>query len=240
MQTIQFKTRKEIIEQRLLEYFKTADSNKLPSEEDLAQMLGVSRTTVRAAMNDLVQKGYLNKRKKKGNYFLKSVMETASRMDLFSDFPQLIRENGYEPVLKRTYLKTALPDAVVAQKLSCAPGEQVHHFLWEFMADGEPAIVVFFQIPERLLSEIPPDNLLGEQELKTDFFALYCDQDLSHYIAKVRSLSDERASRIFGLPAETSYIAFVEDTFNIHDQCVSVSEIFIHPKKIEFNLVSLM
>ena len=167
-------------------------------------------------------------------------METSSRMDMFFDFPQLIRENGFTPSLKRTYLQTALPEESVAKKLSCEPNEQVHHFLWTFMADDQPAIVLFFQVAEHLLPEIPSDNLLENEDMYTDFFASYCNQDLSHYIAKVKTAQDARASRIFNLPEDTSYISFLEDTYNIHDQCVSVSEIFIHPERIEFNLVSLL
>lgn len=45
-----------------------AASNKLPREEQLAQRLGVSRTTVRQALNDLAADGVVLRRQGKGTF----------------------------------------------------------------------------------------------------------------------------------------------------------------------------
>lgn len=162
MEPIRYRSRRELIEHRLLGYFQTLNDNRLPSEDDLANMLGVSRTTVRAAMNGLVQKGYLNKRGKKGNFCLNSVIQTRARLDLFSDFPRLIEENGMHPALRRTYLRTEPADAGTAQKLDLASGEQVHHFLWNYLGDDDPVIVIRFIVSARMLPESLP--IAGQPE----------------------------------------------------------------------------
>ena len=75
-------------EEALIALMKNTSDNRLVSEEDLAAMLGVSRTTVREAMNSLMRRGALTKRKGKGNFFLKSVMDTHMRIDFLHEYPQ--------------------------------------------------------------------------------------------------------------------------------------------------------
>ena len=50
-------------------FFRHKDPAKpLPSEHELARKFGVSRTTIRLALDDLVRNGYLVRRNRRGNY----------------------------------------------------------------------------------------------------------------------------------------------------------------------------
>lgn len=69
---------------------------QIPSEDELARQLGVSRNTVREAIAQLIQEGYLIKRHGIGT-FVKSPEAITSGLESLTSITQLIEEQGYRP-----------------------------------------------------------------------------------------------------------------------------------------------
>lgn len=84
-------------------YIKQMDlskSNKLPREEKLAEIIGVSRVTIRAALNDLAGEGIIFRRQGKGTFVNVDSLNIKVTFSPVIEFTQMIKDSGYNPGVK--------------------------------------------------------------------------------------------------------------------------------------------
>ena len=72
-------------------------NEKLPAEQLLAHDLGTSRATVREALTELENEGYVVRRHGSGTYIVPRAVIAQSRIDRLTTFTEVIRDAGYEP-----------------------------------------------------------------------------------------------------------------------------------------------
>jgi len=72
----------------LIKMIKKGDfkNNKLPPEDKLSEMLGISRSTTREALITLDREGIITKKQGIGNLIHNSVLESKMRIDIIQDF----------------------------------------------------------------------------------------------------------------------------------------------------------
>lgn len=125
------------------DYIKSLDptgSAKLPREEELAQMLGVSRPTVRAALNDLATEGLIFRRHGKGTFINPEALRLKVLFSPIDDVRNIIAQSGFSVRVETVKSETRGSTQEEAAKLQLDPGEKVvvlHRF---FRADEHPAI----------------------------------------------------------------------------------------------------
>jgi GntR family transcriptional regulator len=239
MRKIGAETLHDQAEKAILEHYQNTGESKLESEEELAEKLGVSRITVREAMNSLAQKGYLTRKKGKGNFLHKSVMDTKMRFDGISDFHVLIEEIGYTPTLKRNFLGKSTPTAEIADKLNCGEGDLVLNFLWHYLADDQSAMRIYAQVPEKLVVSMPPEREdQGDDLINYRFFHEQCNQDINHYISFVDATVNPEINRAFGVDEKTPLICLKQFYYNLEDECIAYSDIYFNPRITELSVVS--
>ncbi len=86
-----------LIEQIEQGVFKPSD--KIPTEEELAQITGLARATIRQAIQNLVNLGYLSRKRRLGTFVLNREIETDKRTIIGILIPDIRR--GYAPELAR-------------------------------------------------------------------------------------------------------------------------------------------
>jgi len=121
---------REAIETKVL-----GPDDALPSERQLAADLGVSRITVRKAIDGLAEEGLLVRRQGSGNFVGARFEKNFAKLTSFSED---MRSRGREPSsewLKRTE-GTVAPDE--AMKLGLSPGTLVYRFHRLRYADEQP------------------------------------------------------------------------------------------------------
>lgn len=85
------------------EYIRSMDlrqGTKLPREEVMADMLGVSRITVRQALADLAAEGIIFRRQGKGTFVNKAALNVTVTFNPVMEFMQMIQRSGYQPSMK--------------------------------------------------------------------------------------------------------------------------------------------
>src|ERR1051326_1848038 len=96
--------------------------NAIPSERQLSSDLGVSRLTVRAALDDLAREGYLVRRRGSGTYVQHPKMSQELTMTSFSDD---MRRRGMEPGSRTLSMTTILAGARLGRFLQVSPSEPI-------------------------------------------------------------------------------------------------------------------
>jgi GntR family transcriptional regulator len=130
----------------------------LPAERDLADGFGVSRVTVRKALQELVDEGLLQQRARAGT-FVSRGLHVVQALSALTGFTEDMRSRGLEPSsrwLKRS-VAVATPDEAMA--LALQPGESVARLHRVRLVDGTPIAIEHATIAARLLPD--PESVRG-------------------------------------------------------------------------------
>ncbi len=125
----------------------------IPSERDVADMLAVSRVTVRKAFSELAADGVLVQRRGSGTYVsgpVRRIEQPLSRLTSFSDDMKLRGLKTDADWLDRS---SGLPTPQEALKLSLSPGDPVSRFHRLRRANGVPMAIELAVIPYRFLPD---------------------------------------------------------------------------------------
>jgi GntR family transcriptional regulator len=132
--TKQRETRGQVLE--LIESLAPGDA--IPSERQLSADLGVSRLTVRAALDDLVRDGYLLRRRGAGTFVNEPKVAKGLTISSFSDD---MRGRGMKPGSRTLELRVIPAGARLGRLLHVSPSEPVVTVKRLRLADGEPMAV---------------------------------------------------------------------------------------------------
>lgn len=131
----------------------------LPSEKSLEEEYHVSRTTIRSAVNDLVQDRYLYIVRGKGTKVVYSRLMD-NNPNLLS-FTEILRSHGYVSQILEHSCQVISADEFLAKKLVIDVGEEV---VWIYRvrgADNEVISVNDSYLPKKILEGRPPEVLLN-------------------------------------------------------------------------------
>jgi GntR family transcriptional regulator len=142
--TKQRETRERVLE--LIEALGVGDS--IPSERQLGVDLGVSRLTVRAALDELVREGYLVRRRGAGTFVAEPKVAKGIDINSFSDD---MRARGMTPASRTLELRTVPAGARLGRILHVSPAEPVVSVKRLRLADGEPMAIELLHVRQSLV-----------------------------------------------------------------------------------------
>ncbi len=123
----------------------------LPSEAELGQQYGVSRITVRAALQHLEHDGLLERQAGRGTFVKASQIEPWSCLTSFTE--QMLRA-GRNPTTKLLKLKILRNDPELMQIFQLSPSEEVAFIERLRLVDAQPAALMRAYIPHRFVPGI--------------------------------------------------------------------------------------
>jgi len=226
------------IQQALLEQIRSGSlkvGQPVPSEQELAQHMGVSRMTARQALKSLCHLGVAYSQRGKGTFVARAKLEKDFRQVL--SFSEEIRERGLHPRSRVLAFKAITPASEVAEALHLSAGQQVFFLKRVRLADSVPLCVESTHIPAGLCPDLkakfdPHDSLYEA------LFSLYGIQfDAADEVAEAAIASSEEAKLLRirkGAPVfhftRTAYLPggapaeFVSSTYR-GDRCKVVSRL---------------
>jgi len=110
----------------------------LPPESQLSHMYGLSRMTVRKAIEKVSELGLVSAVPGRGTFVNPPPLEAATFR--LSEFEEDMRARGLEPSSRLLKAKAVPADRAVAEKLGLRPGQRVLHLKRLLLADGEPMV----------------------------------------------------------------------------------------------------
>lgn len=154
-------------------------SDRVPSENELIESLGVSKMTVNRALRELAEDGTLVRVVGVGSFVADRKIET--RPLEVRNIAEEITERGHTHSAEVVRLAAERPSALLAEELGLQPGSLIFHSILIHREDGRPV-----QLEDRYVNpEIAPDYLSQDFE-RTTPSAYLMDvapiQDVEHFV----------------------------------------------------------
>lgn len=153
----------------LYKYIQNADldtNRKLPPENVISQNLGVSRVTVRRALDELEKEGMVLRIHGRGTFINPEAASIQVNLMPGEEFSSLIRKCGYTPDVEVQSVRRGRPDDKTAGVLQMDAEDEIYTVEKLFFADGHPAIVSVDRFPAALAG----DGLTAEEMSRKSTF----------------------------------------------------------------------
>ena len=152
-------TKRQAVRRKLLAMLDGLDvGDALPSERRLAEDLGVSRPTLRQAIDGLVAEGLLHRRHGSGTYVAEPRIAVSLTMTSFTE--DMIRR-GMQPGGRVLSFRTETAGARIGRRLALSPVEEVFTIRRLRLADGAPMAIETLHLPRSLLPGLSRADLEG-------------------------------------------------------------------------------
>jgi Transcriptional regulators len=198
--TKQRETRERVLD--LIEALSPGDA--IPSERQLSVDLGVSRLTVRAALDDLVREGYLIRRRGAGTFVNEPKVAKGLTIASFSDD---MRERGMKPASRTLDLAVVPAGARLGRILHVSPSEPVAVIKRLRLADGEPMAIELLHVRQSLVPGITAADLE-----ENSFYDLLAERYAVEIVGGTQTVeptvTNEEESDALGVPLHSPALLF--------------------------------
>jgi GntR family transcriptional regulator len=217
---------------------------RLPPEEDMAVLLGVSRTTLRAALQSLQDDGLISRRRGRGTFVNRHLLRASMRLNRLVPFTELIEQCGHtasvdrqtaaEVVIGGRGSETVGVDAAAA--LALQEGDRCLVVDRLLRANGAPVIAIVDVVPLARLSVDPSAVAHADStfELLGEITAAPVEYATSEIVPRV---AGEREPRGLGLAPGTGYIELLETLYSREHERLAVSRVSVDDSLVRFSLL---
>lgn len=156
--------------------------SRLPSEENLAEMLNVSRTTIRTALQSLEQEGVINRKRAIGTTVNAHIRPSTLALQRMIGFHWLLEEEGYEVEVDVSWSRGE-PSEGFSALFPELTGEDCLLTEKAYLADGNLAIFICDAVPWRLLRDQEFDGTVPASIF--EFSVSEWKQPVDHAVAEI-------------------------------------------------------
>lgn len=210
---------------------------KVPAEDDLAAMLGVSRTTVRGALQSLAQNGILTRTPGRGTIVQSSIKPSTVALQRLIGFTRLLAERGHQVTHEGQWTEVTKQPPEVVKALRLKPGEKCYMFDRLILATGMPAIWASDYFPTQAFVRKPSaDDQMGESPFELGRQLLV--EPIDHAIVEiVPCLPSATVRNRLRLGRSEPYIMLRESHFGASGTPLGFSLIHVNDHFVRFQLV---
>jgi GntR family transcriptional regulator len=134
--------------------------DQVPTEVELTLKFGVSRTTVRQALQDLVTAGLINRQPGRGSYVSHPRIE--QELVRLTGFVEDMQSLGLKATARPVLIETIPADDIVAKRLGLRTGDVVTHIQRVRLANDEPISFDDTFLPGPIGEEIAREDLTAD------------------------------------------------------------------------------
>lgn len=210
-------------------------NDRMPKEDDLADQLGVSRTTIRAALQALERAGLIARRQGIGTVINQHVRPANLGLLRLAGFEVLLEESGYTSSIEvKTEYVTA--DSELAGHLGVSEGAECLVTRKTFFADEAPAVYVVDAVAAQWLVGRPdaahlPDNLY-------EFYERFHELRLDHSVVGISPrVADGNLGSVLGLKRGTALLVLHELHYTFEGKRMGSSVAEVNDRYLHFNVI---
>ncbi len=230
--SLMHKAREAILDSILNKRF---EDGRLPPEDELGEMLGVSRTTVRSALQSLEQHGVLTRTRGRGTVIQGHMSPAVLALQRLIDFARLLEEQGHEVETRIKITRSTRVPAEVTTALGTP--EPAEYFLVDRLlkAGGQPAIWIVDFLPVKIFrSEPDPARLSGSPFAMGDLLA---HGPIEYALVElVPSKATRTVVEHLRLKPSEAYLQLKEVLYSGADLAVGFSRIHVRDQFVRFQM----
>jgi GntR family transcriptional regulator len=212
------------------------DGGRIPPEMELANDLGVSRTTVRDALSRLEHEGTIYRRQGSGTFVSEQGLQIKSRLEDIWSYEQVLEDHGFVPSVRVLAETETLADSLTVEALGLNEEDPVLVIEKLFLEDEEPVILTINRIPSRFLT----DTEYADDEVTPmyEFIENHCNRTLSYYLSEIIPVSlDAVTAERLGVEPGTLAISFDEIGFDQNNEPIVRGTSYFRDDLIRFRLI---
>jgi GntR family transcriptional regulator len=224
----------EILRKKILSGEFSRDGRML-SESDLAEQLGISRTTVRSALSKLEAEGVITRRHGAGTFVNRRAMELSASLNRIWDFQNMILDSGRTPTVQLLEYTRRFATAEEAELFEVPPQTEFLVLDRLFWADDDPVIYS--------TNLFPPDVFCADgEEMRFDlpiheFLAFHCFQKIGYSINNLTAIAvPPEAARLLQIPPGKPVIQFVDFFYNSQDVALMYGHNYYNDKALRIRI----
>jgi len=211
------------------------EDGRIPPETELANDLGVSRTTVRDALSRLEHEGTIYRRQGAGTFVNEQGLQIKSRLEEIWSYEQVLEDHGYVPSIRVLAESEMLADVETADALGLDEGDAVLVIEKLFLEDEDPVILTINRIPRRILTDTGYD--VGATPVY-EFLEDHCNRTLGYYLSEIIPVSLDKDMAVkLGVAIGTLAISFDEIGFDQNNEPIVRATSYFRDDLIRFRLI---
>lgn len=222
---------RDLLVQQFIATLQPADV--LPSERNLAELFGVSRATVRAALKLLEEEGLLRSAPGVGTFIAAPHL---SKAPVLKSFSEEIRERGWTPGSKLIETNRDEADFGVAHDLSIEPGSVYYEITRVRLADDVPLSIERVRLPEQYFPDLLAHDLEGS--LYT-LLAREYGVRISRHERRISAMNiDSATAELFGVADRSAGLYVVQSGYDQHGRKVEHGRSLYRGDRYDFSTVA--
>lgn len=245
MRKIKSQSLSDEVRDEILRYIKTSfngTNTKLPTEEQFCEMLGVSRITIRTALNNLANEGIIFRRQGKGTFVNHQAVQMKVQFSPVTLFSNMIEQCGFTPSVKLLENTKTNANEELAQFLDVAVGSPIVVARKIFFADKKPcAFCIDYFSTSILQDEKDLSKMKQFPNSLFDFFETCCDRKIVWDRTEILTTTnhDEPELSLYFECADTTKSFLLLDCINFdkNDTPVVYAKEYVDTNYIRFNSI---
>ena len=212
------------------------EDGRIPPELELANELGVSRTTVRDALSRLEIEGAVVRKQGAGTFVNPPGLQIKLRLEEMWSYEAVLEAHGYTPSVQVLKVHEQTPDAQVVETFGLAAGAAVTVVEKLFSEDEAPVILTLNQIPSALIKRDYTEKDLGVPVYV--FLADFCNQRLHYYVSEIVPVTaTEHVARHLEVAPGTPLISFEETGYSEENEAILKATSFFRDDLLRLRLI---
>jgi len=159
------------------------EDGRIPSETDLADELGVSRTTIRDALSRLELEGVVYRKQGVGTFVNKAGLQIKTRLEEIWTYESMLQAHGYHPATRIISVEEQPATPEIATILAVTPTDRVLVVKKLFLADDRPVTLTINHIPVSIINQPYTEHDFCRPIYR--FLSDFCQQHLAYYISEI-------------------------------------------------------
>jgi GntR family transcriptional regulator len=217
--------------------------DRLPSEPELADMLNVSRTTLRAALQSLERLGMVSRAPGRGTVIRTHVGRESIILQRLIGFRAMLQATHEKVESIGRYWRDPHPDADAMVALRLTSDTPVVATSKTFLADDKPALHIEDQIPFSYVSQATQEALAAGEEFEFDdsifaFSQTWPGRTIDHVVVEMVPMVIPGSPEFpLDLAPGTPYVMLLETHYTEHGEAVAFSRVHVDDRYIRFHVV---